>query len=325
MKKRKKTRNFDENLLKDEFNDGFAPESSDEFPQDGEYLTPEEEEERKISEYYTKRRLEKNRMERQVRQGQMWIRRTRALVRFIIILVMIFAGYKLLKYHQWYLNKNVFESLNNPSLEISNNKIVPSYKVLAALRRSDIPNKPIYRIETDEIKQNIMQLDPIQDVYIRRFWFPARLQIVVEEKEPILTISPALNVPPVAFFTKDGKLIGRDYLPLNKSFNTVLVLSYGSRGDDYRNWDLEKINLIYKVSKAIATNSNEKVEYIDVRSPSDVFVKVKTANIRLGELDDTVFERIKRIPTILPQVKTLDKKIKYIDLRWKDANFIKLN
>jgi len=301
----------------DDFNKALSSNQANEYES-------EDERERKISEYYTQRRLQKNRMERNVRQSQMWLRRVRVLLRLFTLLLMMFVGYKLIKLPQWYLNKNVFNSMNNPSLEILNNKIVPSYKILAALRRTDIPNKPIYRLETDEIKNNIMQLEPIDNVYIRRFWFPARLQIVVEERVPVLTISPTLNVPPIAFFARGGKLIGRDYMPLDKSFNTILVLSYGTRGDDYRNWSLEKINLIEKIAKAVEANANEKVEYVDMRSPRDVYVKVKTANIRLGELDDTVFERIKRIPTILPQVKMLDKKIKYIDLRWKDANFIML-
>lgn len=285
----------------------------------------QDDEEQKISEYYTQRRLQKNRMERQVRQSQMWLGRFRVFARYFIIFLMVVIGYKLLKMPQWYLNKNVFNSFNNSSLEISNNKIVPSYKILAALRRTELPNKPIYRLETDEIRHNILQIEPVEDVFVRRFWFPARLQIIVEERVPIITISPAENVPPIAFFAKGGKLIGRDYMPLPKSFNTTLVLSYGTKGDDYRNWDNEKITLIEKVAKTVEANSNEKVEYIDVRTPRDVYVKVKTAKIRLGELDDTVFERINRIPSILPQVKTLDKKIKYVDLRWKDANYIKLD
>jgi len=280
--------------------------------------------EKKISGYYTNRRLEKNRMERKVRQSQMWLGRFRILTRFFITVLLIVFGYKLLKLPQWYLNKNIFNSIDNKSLEISNNKIVPAYKILAALRRTELPNKPIYRLETDEIKHNIMQLDPIDNVYVRRFWFPARLQIIVEEKIPILTISPDVNAPPVAFFTKGGKLIGRDYMPLDKSFKTVLVLSYGTRGDDYRNWNNEKIKHIEKVAKAVKANSNEDIEYIDFRNPKDIYVKIKTVNIRLGELDDSVFERIKRIPSILPQVKMLDKTIKYIDLRWKNTNYIKL-
>lgn len=278
----------------------------------------------RISQYSTQRRLQKNQMERKIRQSQMWLSRFRVLTRLAITLLLMLFGYMLLKLPQWYLNKSAFNSLNNPYLEISNNKIVPSYKVLAALRKTDIPNKPIYRFDTNEIKQNIMKLEPVENVYVRRFWLPARLQIIVDEKIPVITISPAANVAPIAFFARGGKLIGRDYMPLPKSFKTILVLSYGSRGDDYRNWKNDKIKLIENIAKAVEASSNEKVEYIDLRNAKDVYVKVKTANIRLGTLDDTVFERINRIPSILPQIKTLDKKIKYIDLRWKNANYIKL-
>lgn len=284
------------------------------------------EEEQKISPYSTRRRLEKNRMERKVRKSQRRLERLRILARLIITLLMIFVGYKLLKLHQWYLDENVFNSFNNnPRLEILNNKIVPSYKILSALRRADIPHKPIYLLQTDNLKKNILQLDPVEDVYIRRFWFPARLQVIIKERTPIITISPEPNVAPIAFFASGGKLIGRDYMPLDKSFKTILVLTYGTKGDDYRNWDMQKIKFIERLAKTVEKDSGEKVEYIDLRLPRDVYIKVKTANIRLGELDDTVFERIGRISSILPQVKMLDKKIKYIDLRWKDANYIKLD
>lgn len=284
----------------------------------------DEDAEQKVSQYCANRRLQKNQMERKVRQSKMWLGRLRICTRLFLTLLLIFMGFKLLKAHQWYLNKAAFNSLNNPYLEIANNKIVPSYKILAALRKTEIPNTPIYRFNTTEIKEDIMQLEPVENVYVRRFWFPARLQIIVEERTPIIAISPKENVPPVAFFATGGKLIGRDYMPLPKSFKPILVLSYGAKGDDYRNWNNEKIKLIEKVAKAVKANAYEEIEYVDLRNANDVYVKVKTANIRLGKLDDTVFSRIERIPSILPQIKTLDKKIKYIDLRWKNANYIKL-
>lgn len=292
-----------------------------EYPNDNGDLNDDEQ---VISEYYTNRRLQKNKMERKIRQTQMWLGRFRFLVRLMTIALLIFIGYKLIKLPYWYLNDSVFNSPNNKYLEILNNKIVPSYKILSALRRTDIPRTPIYRLNTDEIKNNIMQLDPVENVFIRRFWFPARLQIIIEECTPILSIAPTINVPTVAFFTSKGKLIGRDYLPLNKAYKTILVLTYGSKGDDYRNWNYEKIKLLENVAKAVNVNSKEPVEYIDVRNPKDVYVKIHTVNIRLGDLDDNVFERIGRISSILPQVKMLDKKIKYIDLRWKNTNYIKL-
>lgn len=284
-----------------------------------------EDENKMPSRYSVQRRMAKNQMERKVRQTQMWLKRFRFFAKYFTILLLIFFAYALLKLPQWKLSKNTFNSIDNPSLEILNNKIVPSYKILAALRRTEVPQRPIYLIQTDDIKRSIMQLEPIEDVFIRRFWFPARLQIIVQERVPIITISPVENVPPIAFFARGGKLIGRDYMPLDKSFKTILVLSYGARGDDYRNWDKERVKLIEKIAKAVELNSGEKIVYIDYRQPKDVYVRLKTANIRLGEIDDTVFDRIKRIPSILPQVKMLDKKIKYVDLRWKDANYIKLD
>ena len=296
----------------------------DEFPMAGELPADEGFEDKRISDYYTHRRLQKNKMERKVRQSQMWLGRLRIFLRLIVILVLIFIGYKLIKLPQWYLDKNVFNSPKNPYLEIMNNKIVPSYKILTVLRRANIPHVPIYKFETDEIRNNILNLEPVANVYVRRFWFPARLQIIIEEKTPLVSISPSENVQPIAFFTKDGSLIGREYMPLNPSFKTTLVLSYGARGDDYRNWNAEKIILIDNIAKAIKANSFEDIQYIDMRNPHDVYAKIKTANIRLGELDDSIFERIKRIPSILPQVKMLDKPIKYIDLRWKNTNYIKL-
>ena len=283
------------------------------------------EEELRISQYTAGRRLEQNRMERKVRKSQMWLKRFRFIARYATIALLVALGYMLMKSHQWYLSKDVFNSVNNPSLEILNNKIVPSYKILAALRRSEIPNTPMYRFEIDEIKHNVLQLDPVKDVFIRRFWFPARLQVIVQERVPVISVSPTEKVAPIAFFAEGGKLIGRDYMPLDKSFKTILVLSYGVRGDDYRNWDNSKIKLIEAVAKAVKEASGEDVQYIDFRAPRDVYIRLKTANIRMGELDDTVFDRIKRIPSILPQVKMLDKKIKYVDLRWKDANYIKLD
>ena len=87
---------------------------------------------------------------------------------------------------------------------------------------------------------------------------------------------------------------------------------------------VQKIKEIEKIVKAVENYSNENVEYIDIRKPNDVFVKIKTTSIRLGTLDSTVFERIKRIYTILPQITEVNSKIKYIDLSWDKVNYLKL-
>ena len=201
-------------------------------------------------------------------------------------------------------------------MEIINNRIVPSQKILSALRRNQVPTQPIFLVKTDNLKKSITQLEPIQNVYIRRFWFPARLQIIVIERTPIITIAPNLDVPPIAFFSLDGKLIGREYMPLSDDYDTVLVITYGS-GDDYRNWDVVKVNDFRKLASLVEAETGEKVEYIDYRDPKDVYIKIPTVNIRLGSINPNVFNKLQKLPSILPQVKKINKKVKYIDLRWE--------
>ena len=263
-------------------------------------------------------------MQRNVRRSQIGLRRIRALIRLLLILVIVFAGYKVYKLPQWYLDKNVFSSTSHQSLTIVGNKITPTYKILSILRQTPVPQRPIYLYNTRNLEKEIESLEPVKKVYIRRYWFPARLNIIVLERKPILSISPAENVPPIAFFAEGGKLIGREYLPLSKSFKTVLVLSYGVKGDDYRKWDVKKVQSVAALARALEGYSHEKVIYLDFRNPKDVYAKLETVNVRIGELNSTAMNRIKNITSILPEVSTLDKKIKYIDLRWEDTQYIKL-
>ena len=269
------------------------------------------------------RRMQQARMQRQVRKSKRRLNQLRAIWKLVVLILLIGMSFYILKMPQWRLHKNAFDSLNSPALEIVNNKIVPDQKVLSALRRNQVSTKPIFLVKTDNLKSSIMQLEPVQDVYIRRFWFPARLKIIIVERVPILTISPDIEVPPIAFFSSDGKLIGRDYMPLSPEFKTVKVITYGV-GDDYRNWDKTKVNNLKKLATLVEMSSGEPVEYIDYRDPKDVYVKIPTVNIRLGSFNAGVYDKTSRLSTLVPQVKMLNKKIKYLDLRW-DPTFIKLD
>ena len=273
--------------------------------------------------YNRKRRWKQKKMQRKVQQYQQRPSRLRTFYRFVLVIGMLLLSLIILKMPQWRLHSNAFDNLNSPALEIVNNQIVPSQKILSALRRNQVPLKPIFLVKTENLKKSIKQLEPVQDVYIRRFWFPARLQIIVIERTPVITISPNPESPPIAFFSADGKLIGREYMPLAENYKTVLVLTYGT-GDDYRNWDVNKVTSFKKLASLVESESGEKVEYIDYRDPKDVYVKIPTVNIRLGSINPSTYDKIRRIPSLLPQVKMINKNVKYIDLRW-DTNYIKLD
>lgn len=262
---------------------------------------------------------------RQVRKGRKRQNAFRTFLCLVMNVLIILSLVYLTQMPQWYLDKNIFSVSDSGALEILNNKIVSTKKILAALKTVEVPEVPVYMAKTDNLKEKLLQFPPVEEVYIRRYAFPARLQIILREREPFITISPDAKVQPVAFFTKDGKLIGREYLPLKPEFKTLLVLSYGNKGDDYSKWDLKKLQKLDRIARYIEVYSKEPVEYVDLRNPEDVYVKIKSVNIRLGRLDEHVNERIERIPSILPEVQLMDTKIKYLDLRWKDTNYLKLD
>lgn len=270
------------------------------------------------------RRVKANQLQRNVRRSQIKLNRLRALLRIVLIAALIYCGYRIYHCKMWYVSETAFNSIQNKSLTIIGNKITPSYKILNELRKTGISNTPIFRMETKEFENNIKTLKPIKNVYVRRFWWPARFVIFIDERIPVLTIAPSENVAPIAFFAQGGTLIGRDYMPLNPSYKTYLVLTYGTHGDDYRNWDEKKVSQIEKLARTIEANSGEKITYLDFRNPKDIYVKLQTTNLRIGELNSTTIKRVNKLGPILEQVKKMDKPVKYIDLRWDETFYIKL-
>ena len=191
--------------------------------------------------YKQNRRLKQAKLQRQIRQTQRRLNRLRAFYKLFLIFGMLGLIFIIINLPQWKLSSNAFDSLTSPALEILNNRIVPDQKILSALRRNQVPQEAIFLVKTDNLKKSITQLEPVQNVYIRRFAFPARLQIIIIERTPMVLISPDINVPPIAYFSTDGKLIGREYMPLEDEYDTVLVITYG-KDDDYRNWKQPKVS-----------------------------------------------------------------------------------
>ena len=270
-------------------------------------------------------KLVKNvRKSRKVRQGRRKQSAVRKTVRFLMTVLLIFLLIYISKMPQWYLPHNAYTTANNQTVIIQNNRIVKSYRILVFLKLHKVPDVPIYMMKTKDLEKDIKTLKPIKDVYIRRYAFPARLHVIVKERNPVISIYLDEKGQAVGAFADDGVLIGREFMPLSSDIKTIKVLSPASGDYSYTKWKLDNINEIQKIAAYIETYSNEPVEYIDMRNPADVYVKIKTVKIRLGKLDSSVYERIKRIPSILPRIKLIDLKVQYLDLSWEKVNYLKL-
>ena len=271
-----------------------------------------------MSEHIVQRRIKHQKLRRQARRSSILVRRLYKIFRFLFVIFIFYAVYRLAATNQWYLDRDL------ANIEIIGNKIIKNEQIINEIKKIEFQKEPIYRI--NPIANQIQTLKPIKRAYVRRFWFPARLLVMVEEVNPAIMIAPAENTPVIVAFAYTGEMISRDFLPLEDTTRVVKILTYGTQGDDYESWDAKKIQELYSLYQLIEEYAGEKVQYIDLRIPHNAFVQLESVKIKLGELDPSVYERIKSIHNILPEIKelTITEQIKYIDLSWKDSKYLKM-
>ena len=262
-------------------------------------------------------------IERKIRKKRKKVNNMKSFLRFVTLVLLLFLSYQIFKLPQWYLSPDTFKKPDGNTVEIVNNKIIPTNIINQSLKDIKVPHLPIFLMKVKPIKQELYKLPMIKNIYVRRYGFPARIQIIIKERIPIAVIKTDLKAKPTAIFTSDGVLIpAKPYMILSNNSNILNILT--SATNLKKDWSVKKVQEIEEIVKAVESYSNERVEYIDIRNPNDVYVKIKTTSIRLGTLDSTVFDRIKRIYTILPQIKEVDSQIRYIDLGWDKVNYLKL-
>ncbi len=270
-----------------------------------------------------KKSLKRKRKERQIRKKRKKLNSLKRMLRFLFFIGMVILIYEFVLYSGWYLAPDSFKKPGNNSVQIVNNKLTPQSIIYNSLSGIKIHKTPIFMMRVSPIKKAILKIPVVKSVYIRRYGLPARLLIIVRERVPMVVIKTDLSKQPVAFVTTDGVMVKDKNFMANAQNNETLVILVKNKNLD-KEWNSKKIEYIEKIAKSVETYSDERVEYIDMRNPNDVFVKIETTNIRLGVLDSTVFERVKRIYTILPQIDGVDGTIKYIDLSWDKVNYLKM-
>lgn len=277
-------------------------------------------EDEEIGSLKQQRRLRYLKDRRNIRRLEISIARTRAMARFISILILMYLIVRLVNLPQWYINANIFANYPNSFLEIRGNEIVTNKQIMKQLAGIKLPDKPVYLLNTKIIEKSLMKLTPIKKVTIRRFWFPGKLQLLIDEKIPKISISPAPAVPPIAVFMDDMSIIDREYLPLPAFKKVYAILTY----DDYSKWSLMQVNGLIALSELIEGVTGKKLVYLDIRNPDDVFAQLNDIKLRLGGLDRSIFKRTQKVGAMLSKALEFKNDIDYIDLRWDKAISIKL-
>lgn len=262
-------------------------------------------------------------LERKIRKKRKRVNRLKGFLRFVVTILLLFGAYHFFKLPQWYLPQDAFTKKDEKTVEIINNNIVPTSIIYDELQDVKVPRVPIFLMSVKPIKKEIFKIPVVKYIYVRRYGFPARIQIIIRERVPVAVIKTDLKNKPVAFFTSDGVLVSnKNYMGLSETKSALKILTNSPKVENF--WTVKKVEEVSNIVKAVESYSGQKVEYVDMKNPNDVYVKIQTTRIRLGMLDSTVYERIKRIYTILPQIGDMGNQVNYIDLRWDKVNYLKL-
>ena len=261
--------------------------------------------------------------ERVIRKKRKKVNRLKSVSRLAVFLIVIYSIYKFFTLSGWYLPQDTFKNPSLDRIQIVNNKIIPTYVLNQTMKDIKVSKFPIFMMRSKAIKRALYGLPTTKKVYVRRYGFPARIQIIMQERVPVAIIKTGLDAKPSAFFTSDNLLItNKKYMNLDEYSSVLNIIT--TPQSLKKEINAKKIHEIEEIVKYVETYSGEKVEYIDMRIPNDVYVKIKTTSIRLGVIDSTIEERIKRIYTILPQISNVNSEIRYIDLSWDKVNYLKL-
>lgn len=274
--------------------------------------------------YKQKRKLKANKMKRLILSNRANLNRIRILLSLVLMALISYLSLKVLKLPQWYIDANKLSHADSSILTIQGNNITPDYKIINIIRQTTLPNVQIFRLNTKELEENISQLQTIKKVFIRRHWFPARLNVAVDERVPAFFLAPNLESEPNSALTVDGVLIDHDYFPFKTPVKAKKILTYGVRNGLDEVWNKKKVEELIKLTKTIEMSSNQEIQYIDLRNNKDVYIMLKDYLVRFGEINNTALSRAKCIASILPEAEKYGKKTKYIDLRWDDSHYIKI-
>lgn len=269
---------------------------------------------------YNRRKLGRLKKRRKIRRLKIILTRLRFFARIASFAFIVWLFIKFTTLSFWYLDENIFSTYPNKYLEIEGHNIVSASQVMNKLNEITLPKKPLYLINTTPIEEKLKEMVPVKKVFVRRYWMPARLRVVIAERTPVVSIAPTQNTGPVAVFTRDAKeikILEKEYLPLSNRFSTYKVITY----DDYKTWKPKQIPYIEKLALYLESATNDRLEYLDIRNPDDVYAQMENVRLRIGGLKGKeVFERIEKVSSVIPEAIKIKDNINYIDLRWHNVS-----
>lgn len=187
-------------------------------------------------------------------------------------------------------------------------KVIGAKRLMAATladKLADRKGQPLYRIDPQEIRAQVLSNPAVSDAKVRRWLFPARLEVSIREREPLARL-------------KDGQVVDFEgvvfKLPEGAS-GVKLELSAPLKDGRLEGEPLEALRELALYGGGLAGT-------VDMSKPGEWTGKLNGVDIRFGE-GRAIAEKLHVFRHLLPLAITGSRAVEYVDLRSPESPVVK--
>ncbi len=174
-----------------------------------------------------------------------------------------------------------------------------------ALALAEEKGKPLYRIDPEGVRREVLKNPAIADAKVRRWLFPARLEVTLSEREPLARLNDGqvVDYEGVVFRTPEG---ARDMklglqAPLEEGRLTGAAL---------------------QALRELSLYGEGLSGEVDLRRPGDWTGTLNGVAVRFGE-GRAIADKLHVFKHLLPLARSGTRAVEYIDLRSPEAPVVK--
>ncbi|HEY9679607.1 MAG TPA: FtsQ-type POTRA domain-containing protein [Drouetiella sp.] len=230
----------------------------------------------------------------------------RQMVRYMVLCLLLVLGWSGFTKLPWTL-KNSQQDIVVHGNQVAN--VEQIRKAISSVGNLPLNSTPLYQINPRQIEKQVASLKIVKQAFVRRYALPhPRIVVEVMEEFPWATFSQAPELPPESVIAQSGRLIPIKDFP---TINQPPLVFYGKANMKMTHADVAQWA---KWVGYISAQTNEKVQYVDLRNSNDIRVQDGALYLKLGSADSTLTRRLGRLTSVLTAVQPMRSRLEYIDL-----------
>ncbi len=253
---------------------------------------------------WIKSRRKKRKLARQARLR-------RQTFRMSLLLLILLLGVLAFTYFPWALDDM------EKGIEVRGNLFTSSELIKKNLSNSVYV--PLYALSPAQMEHQLEKLETIKNAFVRRYIVPKpHLVVEVMEEFPWASKAASPEEPIKEVIAESGRIIPIDKFPLvPKPKLTMYAKNLRLKPQDVKQWATWISH--------VESQTNQSVDFIDMRVPFDVRIGDGDLYIKIGIPDTTLSARLSRLATILPTVNQYKDRLEHIDLALENNVPLKLS